>query len=87
MLLRVGAMDEISERLLAFVTVSADDIDALVAELGVKVLSAENDTVRFANTVPDDELIKKLSHFRIRKILIEEATLEEMFMHYYEEER
>ena len=86
-LIRAGSVDEISDKQLAFVTVSADDIDALVAELGVKVLSAENDTVRFANTVPDDELIKKLSHFRIRKILIEEATLEEMFMHYYEEER
>ena len=30
-----------------------------------------------------DELIKKLSKFKIEKILIEEATLEEMFMHYY----
>jgi ABC-2 type transport system ATP-binding protein len=59
----------------------------MVAERGVKVSSREKDTLRFANTIPDDELIKKLSHYRIRKILIEEATLEEMFMHYYEEDR
>ncbi|MBP5490251.1 MAG: ABC transporter ATP-binding protein [Lachnospiraceae bacterium] len=84
-LIRAGQVDEISDKQLTFVTVSSDEVDALVAELGVKVLSREEDTVRFANHFPDDELIKKLSNYRIRKILIEEATLEEMFMHYYEE--
>ena len=84
-LIRAGQVNEISDKQLTFVTVSSDDIDALVAELGAKVLSREENTVRFANSLPDDELIKKLSKFRIRKILIEEATLEEMFMHYYEE--
>ena len=86
-LIRAGQVDEISDKQLTFVTVSSDDNDALVAQLGVKVLSNEEGTVRFANSMPDDELIKKLSNFRIRKILIEEATLEEMFMHYYEEGR
>ena len=86
-LIRAGQVDEISDKQLTFVTVSSDDNDALVAQLGVRVLSNEEGTVRFANSMPDDELIKKLSNFRIRKILIEEATLEEMFMHYYEEGR
>ncbi len=84
-LIRAGQVDEISDKQLTFVTVTADDVDTLVSELGVNVLSREENTVRFANSIPDDELIKKLSNFRIRKILIEEATLEEMFMHYYEE--
>ena len=84
-LIRAGQVDEISDKQLTFVTVSSDEVDALVTELGVKVLSREEDTVRFANHFPDDELIKRLSKFSIRKILIEEATLEEMFMHYYEE--
>ena len=86
-LIRVGQVDEISDKQLTFVTVTADDVDALTAALGVKALSQEENTVRFANNMPDDELIKKLANFRIRKILIEEATLEEMFMHYYEEGR
>ena len=84
-LIRAGLVDEISDKQLAFATVTSDDVDAIVEELGVKVLSREGDTVRFANTASDDELIKTLSRYRIRKILIEEATLEEMFMHYYEE--
>ena len=84
-LIRAGLVDEISDKQLAFATVTSDDVDAIVEELGVKVLSREGDTVRFANTASDDELIKTLSRYRIRKIRIEEATLEEMFMHYYEE--
>ena len=84
-LIKAGPVGEISDRQLTFVTVTADDVDAIVAALGVKTISKEGDTIRFANNLPDDELIKKLAAFRIRKILIEEATLEEMFMHYYEE--
>ena len=86
-LIKAGPVDEISDKQLKFVTVTTDDVDALVSGLGVKVLSKEDHTVRFANVLPDDELIKKLSNYRIDKILIEEATLEEMFMHYYTEER
>ena len=97
-LIKAGPVGEISDRQLTFVTVTADDIDAIVAALrggdrpdvpakepGIKVISREGDTVRFAGNLPDDELIKKIAAFSIRKILIEEATLEEMFMHYYEE--
>ena len=86
-LIKAGPVDEISDKQLKFVTVTTDDVDALISDLGVKVLSKEDHTVRFANVLPDDELIKKLSNYRIDKILIEEATLEEMFMHYYTEER
>ncbi|MCR4841573.1 MAG: ABC transporter ATP-binding protein [Lachnospiraceae bacterium] len=43
-------------------------------------------TIRFANPLPDGELVKRLSAYDIEKIRIEEATLEELFMHYYTEE-
>ena len=107
-LIKAGPVDEISDRQLTFVTITSDEIDAIVAALnektgeatptqapsgaatpakepGLKIISRDGDTVRFANNLPDDELIKKIAAFSIRKILIEEATLEEMFMHYYEE--
>ena len=84
-LIKAGPVGEISDRQLTFVTITADDVDAIVAALGVKIISKEGNTVRFAGNLPDDELIKKIAAFSIRKILIEEATLEEMFMHYYEE--
>ena len=51
--------------------------------IGIKVISRDGNTIRFSNKMLYDELIKKLSRFKIEKILIEEATLEEMFMHYY----
>lgn len=86
-LIKAGSVDEVRDKQLTFVTVTTDDPDALVNALGVKLLSKEGTTVRFANDMSDDDLIKKLAAFRIRKILIEEATLEEMFMHYYTEDQ
>lgn len=86
-LIKAGSVDEVRDKQLTFVTVTTDDPDALVNALGVKLLSQEGNTVRFANDMSDDALIKKLAVFRIRKILIEEATLEEMFMHYYTEDQ
>ena len=39
--------------------------------------------IRFKNHLEPDTLIKKLSKYKIDKILIEEATLEDIFLHYY----
>ena len=41
-------------------------------------------TVKFANALPHNELIKKLAKYDIERILIEEATLDDMFLHYYQ---
>ena len=66
-LIKAGPVGEISDRQLTFVTITADDVDAIVAALGVKIISKEGNTVRFAGNLPDDELIKKIAAFSIRK--------------------
>ena len=43
----------------------------------------DGNTIKFGNNLSHDELIKKLSKYKIERILIEEATLEDMFLHYY----
>ena len=58
-------------------------IKYIVDDLNVNVISEEGNTVKFGNNLPHDELIKKLSKYKIDRILIEEATLEDMFLHYY----
>lgn len=85
-LIKVDKTSELSDKNLTFVTVKSPDKDRIIKELGVKPLSEEDETVRFANSFPDDALIKKLAAYSIDRVLIEEATLEEMFMHYYTEE-
>ncbi|MBE5958226.1 MAG: ABC transporter ATP-binding protein [Lachnospiraceae bacterium] len=85
-LIKVEEVDSLSDKNLTFVTIKSNQASDIVKELGVKVVSEEDNHVRFANSIPDDELIKKLSKYTIDKILIEEATLEDMFLHYYTEE-
>ena len=82
-LIKIEEMEELSKRSLTFVTITSNQIKDIVKELNVEIISEEENTVNFANNLTHDELIKKLSKFKIDRILIEEATLEDMFLHYY----
>ncbi|MBO5413129.1 MAG: ABC transporter ATP-binding protein [Clostridia bacterium] len=83
-LIKVEKMDEISNKNLTFVTVTSEQIEEIEKDLQEKVVSKEGSTIKFGNNLPHDELIKKLSKYKIDRILIEEATLEDMFLHYYQ---
>ncbi len=85
-LIKVEDVDSLSDKSLTFVTVKSDQAEEIAADLGLKIISKEDKVVKFANNISDDELIKKIAKYRIDKILIEEATLEDMFLHYYTEE-
>ena len=85
-LIKVEKTAELSDKNLTFVTIKSPDAKKIVEDLKVKPVSENENTVKFPNTMPDDNLIKKLAGYKIDKVLIEEATLEEMFMHYYTEE-
>ncbi len=82
-LIKVEKIEELSEKHLKFVTITSNQIKDIVKELKVNIVSEDKNTIKFANNLSDDELIKELSKFKIDKILIEEATLEDMFLHYY----
>ena len=38
--------------------------------------------IKLINTLDPNELIKKLSKYNIKKLLVEEATIEDIFMEY-----
>ncbi len=85
-LIKVENVDSLSDKSLTFVTIRSAQVTDIVNELGVRIISEEKNYVRFANSIPDNELIKILSHYTIDKLLIEEATLEDIFFHYYTED-
>jgi len=82
-LVKIESMDELSAKSLTFVTINSTEIEDIVNELGISTIVKEENCVKFANNLPHDELIKKLAKYKIDKILIEEATLEDMFLHWY----
>ena len=83
-LIKVEKMEELSQKSLTFVTLTSEQVKEIVKDLKVNIVSKNGNTIKFGNSLPHDELIKKLAKYKIDRILIEEATLEDMFLHYYQ---
>ena len=82
-LIKIEKIEQLYNKGLTFVTISSNEIEKIIKDLSIKVVSKEGNTIKFRNKMSYNELIKKLSGYEIEKLLIEEATLEDMFIHYY----
>ena len=82
-LLEVETVDELHQKGLNYITLESPAIDRIIARLGLKDYERDANQIKFRDNISPNELIKTLSEFDITKILIEEVTLEEVFLHYY----
>lgn len=82
-LIKIENVDDLSQKSLIFVTITSKQLKEIIKDLKVHIISEDKNTIKFVNHLSHDELIKHLSKYKIDKILIEEATLEDMFLHYY----
>ena len=82
-LIQVEKIDDLLKKGLTYVTLTSRDNDKIISDLNLNVSNKNKDTIRFSNSISSDKLIKELSKYSIDRILIEEATLEDMFLHYY----
>ena len=83
-LIKIEKVEDLSKKGLTFVTITSEEVKEIVKDLRIDIIFEEGNTIKFGNVLPHDELIKKLSKHKIDRILIEEATLEDVFLHYYE---
>ena len=83
-LIKVEKIEDLSKKSLTFVTIISSQIKEIKKDLKVDIILEEGNMIKFGNRLLPDELIKKLSKYTIDKILIEEATIEDMFLHYYQ---
>ena len=83
-LLKIETIEELENKNLVYVTITSNDIDKIIDELKIDKYDKNNDTIRFQNSMFIDSLIKCLSKYQIDKMLIEEATLDDIFLHYYQ---
>lgn len=83
-LLKVQTINELIKNNLNYVTLESKEIDKIVKDLKIEVNYIDKNKIKFKNSMSSNELIKRLSKYNIDNILIEEATLEDIFMHYYE---
>lgn len=83
-LIKIENVDDLQKNSLTFVTVTSEDKREIIKNMNVEVISEEENTIKFKTNMLHDELIKKMATYRIDRILIEEATLEDLFLHYYQ---
>lgn len=82
-LLKIETIEEMKKKYLTFVTIESKDVKKIVHDLKLDMLEQNDHMIKFQNSCPADDLIQVLSKYHIDKLLIEEATLEDMFLHYY----
>ena len=82
-LLKVESIKELQSKNLTNVTIISSEIEKIIKELKVEVETKDEKTIKFKNTLDSNDLIKILSKYEIEKLLIEEPTLEDIFLHYY----
>ena len=83
-LLKIEPMNELIDKNLSYVTISSKECNNIIKELDINDAYYENNTVTFKNTINANTLIKKLSKYNIDKLFIEQASIEDIFLHYYE---
>lgn len=66
-----------------YLTIESPNINEIKEILDFKIISEHNNTVKFINNLTPNELINKLSKYEINKMLIEEASIEDLFIEYY----
>ena len=68
---------------ITYLTIESEDIYKIKDVLGLNVLYEDDKKIKFINTLSPNELISKISKYKVDKLLIEDVSLEDMFMEYY----
>ncbi len=82
-LIKIEKIEDLSEKNLGFVTLESPEGGKILQDLQVENISTDEKFIKFANHFPHNELIKRLAQYEIRKIQIQEMSLEDLFLHYY----
>ena len=82
-LIKAEKIEEIYNKSLALVTIISPQIKEIIKDLKINPIIVDSNTLKFSNTLSPTDLIKKLSKYKLDKILIEEATIEDLLLHYY----
>lgn len=79
-----NTIENIEKNNVTYVTIESNDIENIKKELNLKVVSEQNNTIKLLNNLGPNELMNKISKYQIDKLRIEEVTIEDLFLEYYE---
>jgi ABC-2 type transport system ATP-binding protein len=81
-LIKVSDVSSLSEDLFLIVNIESDEINKI--DIKCKIIEKKEDNIKFIYSEDINELITKLSNINIKKITVEEPSIEDIFKHYYE---
>ena len=82
-IIKEDLMENIKKNNYTYLTIASKDIDKIKKELNLKIVNEYKNEVVFLNSFDSNTLINKLSKYDIDRILIQEMTLEDLFINYY----
>ena len=82
-IIKEDSIENIKKDNYTYVTITSKDIQNIKNDLNLEIKEETNNQVKFINKLNTNELINKLSKYDIDKLLIEEITLEDLFVNYY----
>ena len=67
----------------SYLIISSKDIEKIKKALKLKIVKETKDEVTFINNLNSNTIINKLSKYDINRLLIQEISLEDLFINYY----
>ena len=82
-IIKEDTIDNIKKNSYTYLTISSSDINKIKKDLKLEIIEESKNEVKFINNMDTSELIKRLSNYKIDKLLIENISLEDLFSNYY----
>lgn len=82
-LLKIESMEELHKKNFCYIIIYSQEIDKIMLEITSEILYQENNIIKLKYEENINSLIKKLTKYKIDKLLIEEPSIEDLFLHYY----
>ena len=73
----------IEKNKLTYLTIESTEIEKIKKSLDLKIISETEQSIKFLNNLNSNDLLKILSKFNLTKLLIEEVSIEDLFLEYY----
>lgn len=85
-IIKIEKIEKFTKNNLNNVTIYSKNIENIANEIKQNITEQTDSMIKFVYKENINELIKILSRYNIEKVVIEEPSIEEVFMHYYEKE-
>jgi len=82
-IIKEDTVKNIEKESMTYLIIESKDIDKIKKDLKLKIISEHNNVVKFMNNLSPNQLMNKISKYEIDKLLIEEISIEDLFMEYY----